>query len=60
MKVLAIGITAFAVLHYIRKGKTARAIKKAADRTTWSAASDTRYPRLPRSHSLTGKRKGLK
>jgi hypothetical protein len=49
-----------AIIIFFKRGQTARAIKRAADRTTWGAASDTRFPRIPKGTTLLGRKKGLK
>jgi hypothetical protein len=53
---LFIGLIAFVV---IRHKSTARTITKTSKREVWAAASDTRYPRLPK-RGLFGRSKPMK
>lgn len=48
------------VIMLFRRRAATRAIYKTGDRNVWSNASDTRFPRTPRSWNPFGRRKGLK
>jgi hypothetical protein len=53
-------IVGLIILWFIRRGHVAKAINKSGDRQVWSNASDTRFPRFPKSRNPFSRKTGLK